>query len=311
MSYNTSILGSHSSYLSSTPSSYYSSYRKKSSYLLDSDHYSPPSTVSAYLYSPDNPTTSSSSPSRSLYEARRYISDTFGLRSAPTYDKYGKELSNYEKWKLQNGESISGLYASKDVETEWKKKCNRRYSRALLHRGEEEEADPRESRSKTVGPTTSYYTSGGFTEDVKPSSYCTPRSSITSSKVREKLSGYTVQDVRGDGGCYYRCLSLYFTGTESNYNNYRREVMSYIRENLDNYSSMIKSEIGYASTNDYFSRKTRTDRQEFAETTEIIATCVVYNINVHVLALVPGRRNRWEWLHFDPSIGSGKPSNTK
>ena len=33
---------------------------------------------------------------------------------------------------------------------------------------------------------------------------------------------------------------------------------------------MIKSEVGYASTNDYFSRKTRFDRQEFAETTEII-----------------------------------------
>ena len=33
---------------------------------------------------------------------------------------------------------------------------------------------------------------------------------------------------------------------------------------------MIKSEVGYASTNDYFSRKTRSDRQEFAETTEII-----------------------------------------
>ena len=33
---------------------------------------------------------------------------------------------------------------------------------------------------------------------------------------------------------------------------------------------MIKSEVGYASTNDYFNRKTRFDRQEFAETTEII-----------------------------------------
>ena len=46
--------------------------------------------------------------------------------------------------------------------------------------------------------------------------------------------------------------------------------MSYIKQNLENYSSMIKSEVGYASTNDYFSRKTRFDRQEFAETTEII-----------------------------------------
>ena len=37
--------------------------------------------------------------------------------------------------------------------------------------------------------------------------------------------------------------------------------MNYIRDNLDTYSSMIKSEVGYASTNDYFSRKLRTDHQ--------------------------------------------------
>ena len=41
----------------------------------------------------------------------------------------------------------------------------------------------------------------------------------------------------------------------------RKEVMNYIKENLDSYSSMIKSEVGYASTNDYFSRKFRTDHQ--------------------------------------------------
>ena len=85
--------------------------------------------------------------------------------------------------------------------------------------------------------------------------------------------------------------------------------MSYIKQNEDNYKSMIKSEVGYASINDYFVRKTRSDRQEFAETTEIIATSCLYNINVHVLALVPGSRRSWEWLHFDPSIGTGKPSS--
>ena len=125
-----------------------------------------------------------------------------------------------------------------------------------------------------------------------------------------QLAGYDVRDVKGDGGCYYRCLSAYFTGAEDSYNKYRREVVAYIREHLDNYSSMIKSEIGYASTNDYFSRKMRTDHQEFAETTEIIATCCHYNINIHVLARVPGK-GTWEWLHFDPSIGSGKPSTAK
>ena len=62
--------------------------------------------------------------------------------------------------------------------------------------------------------------------------------------------------------------------------------MSYIKQNEDNYKSMIKSEVGYASINDYFVRKTRSDRQEFAETTEIIATSCLYNINVHVRATI-------------------------
>ena len=78
-----------------------------------------------------------------------------------------------------------------------------------------------------------------------------------------QLSGYDVQDVKGDGGCYYRCLSLFFTGSESNYMKYRREVLEYIRENLDNYSTMIRSELSGSarSTSDYFQRKTRADRQ--------------------------------------------------
>ena len=38
---------------------------------------------------------------------------------------------------------------------------------------------------------------------------------------RFQLSGYDVQDVRGDGGCYYRCLSLFYTGSEDSYNKYR------------------------------------------------------------------------------------------
>ena len=81
-----------------------------------------------------------------------------------------------------------------------------------------------------------------------------------------QLAGYDdVRYVKADGGCYFRCLSAYFTGAEDSYNKYRREVVAYIREHLDNYSSMIKSEIGYASTSDYFSRKILDDLCAFYE----------------------------------------------
>ena len=81
-----------------------------------------------------------------------------------------------------------------------------------------------------------------------------------------QLAGYDdVRYVKADGGCYFRCLSAYFTGAEDSYNKYRREVVAYIRDPLDNYTFMIKSEIGYALTNDYFSHKMHTDHQEFYE----------------------------------------------
>ena len=50
-----------------------------------------------------------------------------------------------------------------------------------------------------------------------------------------QLAGYDVRDVKGDGGCYYRCLSAYFTGAEESYNKYRREVVAYIRDHLGKY----------------------------------------------------------------------------
>ena len=70
-----------------------------------------------------------------------------------------------------------------------------------------------------------------------------------------QFAGYDVRYVKGDGGCYFRCLSAYFTGAEDSHNKYWREVVAYIHDHLDNYSSMIKFEIGYASTSDYFSCK--------------------------------------------------------
>ena len=53
-----------------------------------------------------------------------------------------------------------------------------------------------------------------------------------------QLAGYDVRDVKGDGGCYYRCLSAYFTGAEDSYNKYRREVVAYIRDHLGKYLLM-------------------------------------------------------------------------
>jgi len=325
------------------------------------------------------------------YSSKRALSRPGAIGSAPAYDRFGKELSNYERWKISNtGPSIddesnnnkkntrrnneshannnntssdgfreititrTGDRAERDI------RDNTRNSTSRIKSSKCDETDDRGTRNgsrfnrdrefsvipttekeptitgsrfsaKTPGPGSNnmiaddgtFFVSERYNRKSPPSSSSSyfpsaPSASSSSYKsrpthsfpvdVQSKLSGYDVRDVKGDGGCYYRCLSVYFTGSEENYNQYRREVMSYIKQNLENYSSMIKSEVGYASTNDYFSRKTRFDRQEFAETTEIIATCCVYNINVHVLAVVPGGRRSWEWLHFDPSIGSGKPS---
>lgn len=291
------------------------------------------------------------------------------ISRGPTYDKYGKELSNYDRWRVQHGEKFDSLNnnqnstvdssinssISSSISTSSSSR-NRRTSRieddsrntsmgsgsSILNTSRELSVMPgatvssyendlsalpsrfanmgagsgnSRQRGKSMAPSSTSSTNGYSASFGGKSNYGSSSNSRSYNKVvhsfplsvSSKLAGYEVRDVKGDGGCYYRCLSLYFTGSEDNYNKYRREVVGYLREHADNYSSMIRSEIGYASTNDYFSRKMRTDHQEFAETTEIIATCCVYNINVHVLAIVPGKRT-WEWLHFDPSIGSGKPS---
>ena len=31
------------------------------------------------------------------------------ISRAPTYDKYGKELSNYDRWRVQHGENVNNL----------------------------------------------------------------------------------------------------------------------------------------------------------------------------------------------------------
>lgn len=357
----TSSTRTGSDYGLSTPSSRYSS--RYSSTVSDSSGYGSTSASRTSSYLSDfQPVSSrySSSYGRSL------------ISKTPAYDKYGKELSNYDRWRLNHGEFVSDTTNNNSYERSSYLNSNSnnnetktlRSSRRISSRLEDSITNDsvlttttpivNTSRELSVMPTVS----NSYPEDlaalpsrfaqmntresrlaretgavqkqrgksVAPnllsSSYSNSSSSFgsrggsSSSKftvhsfplsVSSKLAGYDVRDVKGDGGCYYRCLSAYFTGTEDNYNKYRREVVGYIRDHMDNYSSMIKSEIGYASTNDYFSRKMRTDHQEFAETTEIIATCCVYNINVHVLARVPGK-GTWEWLHFDPSIGSGKPS---
>jgi len=365
-----STLGSSGSSRPSTSRSTTRTYVFEPDFEPMSSKYSSSSRNNYGRSSSDSYSTSRSSeyvPRSSLLSSR--LLNSGGISSAPAYDKFGKELSNYERWKLSG---TGGTYDIGDTITS----NNDFLSRCHVSGGESEAQalrrkrlvnnidSPRDERGRTVAPTSSSSNGGGgltngFREysvaptsikiedaasdlpaitgsrfsgrtgtgsrrSVEPflpsisSSVAKPSSSsgygstkyVTSfpSDVKAKLLGYDVRDVRGDGGCYYRCLSVYFTGEEDSYNRYRKEVMSYIKQNEDNYKSMIRSEVGYASINDYFVRKTRSDRQEFAETTEIIATSCLYNINVHVLALVPGSRRSWEWLHFDPSIGTGRPS---
>jgi len=308
------------------------------------------------------------------------------ISQAPTYDKYGKELSNYDKWRVQHGENVNSFdlnhknytgevhgYSSnlkpqssqrksrieddifpsmrgnssanifnstnrrelsvmprrsfekeltaslpsrfanlttRDFNTHNTSTSNGQSSSFNAIRGQSMVPSSHHSKNSTSSHSYSAIPYGKSTSDYPKSLGRSSKSNLlqsSPSSINTKLAGYNIQDVKGDGGCYYRCLSVYFTGCEDNYNKYRQEVVGYIYKHMDNYSSMIKSEIGYSSTNNYFSRKMRTDHQEFAETTEIIATCCLYNINVHVLALIPGKHT-WEWLHFDPSIGSGKPS---
>jgi len=370
---------------SSSPyaTTYSSSYQSRLAPLtLSSSSSYSPSYDKYYTYLDDLSTLRSSSGRAHSYRPSRYLESEFlddtrsgyGLRGSgggtisvggyitngPSHDRFGRELSNYDRWRMQNGGSFvrddepvrpsrrkfsSGRLLSKQSAGESESSSSDSGNNGSSNGGgngfDAMEDLSRRTRETTVSSPISPLKSSDYNpfresfvatsavgtrgHSMAPavqsssslryqpsaSNYRSAGYSSTSgfpAGVREKLGSYDVKDVRGDGGCYYRCLSLFFSGSEENYMRYRREVLAYIKENLENYSTMIRSET--ASTNDYFSRKMRSDRQDWAETTEIIATCCVYNINVHVLAIVPGRGSRasWEWLHFDPSIGTGKAS---
>ena len=47
---------------------------------------------------------------------------------------------------------------------------------------------------------------------------------------------FEVVDVRRDGNCYFRALSLILEGTEDNYKKYKKELAEYLEKNKKNYS---------------------------------------------------------------------------
>merc|ERR1740129_1590156 len=106
-----------------------SNYGFKSSTNSTTDHYSMPNRYSSRYSSSDHSAGSASSGASSSSGYSSSISSRYGsstdyqpmssrysrpmISRAPTYDKYGKELSNCERWRSQHGEIVDSLNNNK------------------------------------------------------------------------------------------------------------------------------------------------------------------------------------------------------
>ena len=53
---------------------------------------------------------------------------------------------------------------------------------------------------------------------------------------------YVVKNITADGNCFYRSLSFYYRQTEKDFDEFRKLIISYIENNLDNYISFVADE---------------------------------------------------------------------
>ena len=56
------------------------------------------------------------------------------------------------------------------------------------------------------------------------------------------IDNYVVKNITADGNCFYRSLSFYYRQTEKDFDEFRKLIISYIENNLDNYISFVADE---------------------------------------------------------------------
>jgi len=62
---------------------------------------------------------------------------------------------------------------------------------------------------------------------------------VSKSKHDIEYEDYYIKNVRGDGNCYFRCISYYFRESELYYNEYRQPIYELFKENVDKFTDYV------------------------------------------------------------------------
>ena len=113
-------------------------------------------------------------------------------------------------------------------------------------------------------------------------------------------------NVKGDGNCFFRCISLKVHGTEENYSKVRQQIVEFLEKNEEDYSELVLDKKG--KTYKEYLQEMQKDKV-WATEVEILAAGPVYKCEIFVQVCKQGT-DKWEW-HCYSKGDKGKCDHTK
>jgi hypothetical protein len=146
----------------------------------------------------------------------------------------------------------------------------------------------------------------GLVKDRKLSTLKHKGANCSKQVTRTKPSGmpigrvrYNRTRVRGDGNCFYRCVSTFLRGSEHEHEQVRTRVVQHLEQNADTYTCLVDGDREY-----HFDQQRCTDGRgtSWATEAEVFAAAAVFNLNIHITDSLEGRV---EWSVHSPVIQTG------
>ena len=99
----------------------------------------------------------------------------------------------------------------------------------------------------------------------------------------------TTRDVKGGGNCFFRCISVFFSGDEDKHEDIRRNVVEILRESKDCYKHLVDGDFHTYIQN---MSKATGSRNSWATEAELCATSETYDCEIYVFAKA-GTVEKW------------------
>ena len=113
------------------------------------------------------------------------------------------------------------------------------------------------------------------------------------SKAEERI--FREIKVKGDGNCFFRCLSFHIFGNESRHGDIRKEIVTFMTANSEDFSPYVDGSIQEHLRNMSFADGRR---ESWATEAEVMAASALYEVNVKVKVKYRGSRFVWHTYTF-------------